>query len=852
MKQKIILSLVSLFMLMAVGAAIANYYLIDNTSELERIIRLHEVEQQGGFLLGDLWSIQADRVKSVLLLTLFIAVVLGTGIAVYLTRFVTRPVKELVDATRLITSGKLGGTITYKDNTEFGELAGHFNDMSAAIKESYEKVQEEIKGRWQAEDALSESMEYQNMILDSIRDPFCIIDSTYRIVKVNEAYAELKGRNADEIIGKRCCEILRDGELPCTNCIVKATFRSSDPCAKDKKLKFNDGSEIWVDIYTYPIMDNDGNVSHVIEYIRDITDRKITDEALRDSEERYILAARGANDGLWDWDLQAGSVYFSSRWKAMFGYAERDVGGDPNEWMNRIHPDDRMQVKAEINAHIDGQTAHFESEHRVLHKDGNYIWVLSRGLAVRDPSMKAYRMAGSITDMTTRKKAEEQLIFDAMHDELTGLPNRALFMDRLRHLVDREKRNTEYLFAVVFFDLDRFKVLNDSLGHLVGDKLLVSISRRLEECLRPGDTVARLGGDEFAILLEDLEDRKEAMVVVKRLQDKMLETFRLDGHDVFTSASVGIAFNEEGHEKAEHFLRNADIAMYYAKENGSGKFEIFDKGMYNEALTRLQLENDLRHALESNEFFLHYQPIVSVKTGRVKGMEALIRWQHPSRGLVPPTDFIYIAEETGMIVSIGEWALQEACSQLKIWQKRFASDIPLTMSVNVSSRQLLPGLIKNIKRILNRTAIEPGTLILEITETMLMKNAEYLAPLLQKLKNMNIKLHIDDFGSGYSSLSYLRYFPVDVLKIDRSFISGICTDSDNLQIVRAITALAHSLNMNVIAEGVETQEQIIKLKSLECDFMQGFYFSRPMDSNKIEELLRESRFDLLAYLSHNN
>jgi PAS domain S-box/diguanylate cyclase (GGDEF) domain len=568
----------------------------------------------------------------------------------------------------------------------------------------------------------------------------------------------------------------------------------------------------------------------------DISERKRAEESFRETAERYALAALGANDGLWDWNLKTKHIYFSPRWKAMLGCTEEEVGSVVEEWFNRVHPDDLSRLQGELNAHLEGASPHFQNEQRVLHKDGSYRWMLARGIAVPDQDGIPSRMAGSQTDITDQKLAQERLMHEAIHDVLTGLPNRALFMDLLDRSLGRAKRKEDYMFAVLFLDLDRFKVINDSLGHMIGDQLLIAIARRLNSCLRPGDTVARLGGDEFTIMLDDVKDLGDATRVAERIQQELTIPFNLSGQEVFISTSIGIALSATGYDRPEDVLRDADTAMYRAKSLGKARHEVFDKAMHARAVALLQLETDLRRAIERQEFKLYYQPTVSLKTGRILGFEALIRWQHPERGLVLPAEFIPHAEETGLIVPIGKWVLREACTQMRSWQERIGKT--LTMSVNVSPKQLMHiDLVEMIQQILAETELKPQNLILEVTETAIIENPESATRTLLQLKELNVHLHIDDFGTGYSSLSYLHRFPMDSLKIDRSFIGRMGSDEENLEIVRTIISLAHNIGMEVIAEGVETTEEVAQLRALQCEAGQGYYFSKPVEGRAAIALL---------------
>jgi len=566
---------------------------------------------------------------------------------------------------------------------------------------------------------------------------------------------------------------------------------------------------------------------------------------LRVSEARYALAAAGANDGLWDWDLQKGIVYFSARWKSILGYTGQEVGFGPEEWLERVHPADVDALRANIDQHIAGGSEHFQAEYRIRHKDGQYRWMLCRGLAVRDPGGAAIRLAGSHTDITDRRTAEERLWHDALHDSLTGLANRTMMLDRLRNCLLRSKRNPDYRFAVLFADLDRFKLINDSLGHEAGDQLLVGISRRLLQSIRATDSMAqleqtdisRLGGDEFVVLLDGLRNETDVLRVATRLQESLADPFNIDGKEVFTGMSIGIALGRPDYDKPEDILRDADTALYQGKSNGRGSCALFDATMHASAMSRWWIENALRRAAERGELRLVYQPIVSVRTGELQDLEALLRWQHPMRGAISPADFIPVAEEAGLIGPIGEWVLRTAIEQIRTWSPALDASPELSVAINVSGKQLSrSGLGDLVSRLLGERGVAAQRIRLEVTESALMEKG-VSQTMVARLVDLDLKLHLDDFGTGYSSLSYLHQLPVDALKIDRSFVSNMMTDATSASIVESIVALGHTLGAQVIAEGVETEEQLERLRRLKCDLAQGYYFSRPLEAEQVTALI---------------
>ncbi len=564
-------------------------------------------------------------------------------------------------------------------------------------------------------------------------------------------------------------------------------------------------------------------------------------ERLRESETRYALAAKGANDGLWDWDFATDDIYYSDRCMEILG-VELNTQERPTRdwWFERVHEDNKDEFLTEFTKHIKGETSNFHNEHQVLHCDGTYRWLMVRGIAVRDEEGRAFRLVGSLTDITERKIVEQKLAHDAMHDALTGVANRKCLINRLRRSLERMKFSKEYCFSALFIDLDRFKSINDSLGHQIGDELLVRITQKLSSLIRPSDLLARLGGDEFVILVENTHHKKQVKPIAERILKELQKPVFIEGQQIYASASIGIVFGSSDYEKAEDLVRDADFAMYRAKVKGKGRFEWFESKLQVGALSKLQLEMDLPRAIEKKEFLLHYQPIVSLDSEKIIGFESLIRWQHPIRGLIPPNEFIPIAEDTGLIKIIGKWGLFEACRQMAEWQAGNPAAKDLIISVNLSGCQLeQKDLIWQVKDILDLTGLQPKCLKLEITESVIMKNAEQAIETAQGLKEMGVRVSIDDFGTGYSSLSYLHRFPIETLKVDRSFINRIGGGDENEAIVQTIINLAANLGIDVVAEGIEKVEQLDFLRKVHCNYGQGFYYSRPVDNNSAGKLIDE-------------
>ena len=530
--------------------------------------------------------------------------------------------------------------------------------------------------------------------------------------------------------------------------------------------------------------------------------------------------------------------YVTPSVERVFGYSSDDIVG--KKFDELVHPDDVLQVLGYFKNLITKGGLSTSAEWRLRDKNGDWIFVENTGNnLLLDENVRG--IVVNSRNITDRRRTEDRMLHDAFHDALTGLPNRALFLDHLKLALSRAKRHSSSKFAVLFIDLDRFKYVNDSLGHYAGDLLLIEVARRIEKCLRPGDTVARLGGDEFTILLEDIGTLDDVTVIAERVQQKIFEPFDLDGREFITTVSIGIALGNPEYLNAENVLRDADTAMYHAKVAGKARFAVFDQDMHALVISTMETEADMRRAIEREEFFLLYQPIISTSKFTLAGFEALVRWQHPTRGIVPPDDFIPLAEETGLIVPMSLWIMHEVGRQCALWRELLPT-APLTVSINISCKHFQqPDLVEQVARVLHEAKLDAKSLKLEITESAMMENTERTAEKLKGLRGLGIELSLDDFGTGYSSLSYLHRFPLDTLKIDRSFVGHLDEEGEHYEIVRTIVSLAKSLGMKTVAEGVETEKQFIKLQELGCDYAQGFFFSKPLPVEAIDEMLTHMR-----------
>jgi diguanylate cyclase (GGDEF)-like protein/PAS domain S-box-containing protein len=717
------------------------------------------------------------------------------------------------------------------------------------LDKSYQELQQKLKQLKQENrelklelGQLKEREERFRQIAENVREVFFMISAqTDEILYISPAYEEVWGRSCESLYEnpESWLGAIHPEDSLQALATLETQFRTGDEFHEEYRIVRPDGSIRWIWVRAFPITDAVGEVNRFVGIAEDITDRKQAEEAMRKSEEQFRLIFEMAPIGMAITTLDGKLERVNQSLCDALGYTTEELIS--LTFAQIAHPEDREISIALEKQLLQGQESTFQIEQRYLAKDARVVDTLLTVTIVRDEHGNCLHFNNQIVDITERKKMERQLLYDALHDSLTGLPNRALFIDRLTQQLKKSKQQENYQFAVLFLDLDRFKVVNDSVGHLIGDLLLVEFARRLESCIRPTDTVARLGGDEFTILLENIKDVAETTIVAERIYEVLTIPFQIKNYELFATTSIGIALSINGYEKPEDILRDADLTMYSAKEQGKARYEVFDRSMHERAINRLQLETDLRWGLERREFLVYYQPITSLTTGKLAGFESLMRWQHPEKGLISPGDFIPVAEETGLIIPLGSWLLKESCRQLKSWQLKYPLHPNLKISVNLSAKQLTDvNLIEQIDRVLEETDLEGKYLKLEITESILMDNLDAATKMLLELRKRHIQLSIDDFGTGYSSLSYLHRFPVNTLKIDRSFINEMESKEENSAIVKAIVTLAHMLNMDVVAEGIETSSQLAQLKLLKCELGQGYLFSKPLSKEEVELLMAKT------------
>jgi len=688
-----------------------------------------------------------------------------------------------------------------------------------------ERLEDETRKRRSAEEALAKEREFSEAVLDSLAGAFYLVSPDGMILRWNTALVAAVGYTEAEIGAMNPLDFISAKDREAVDHAMRAVFEHGREMSIEAEIVDREGNVRPYALSGKPL--RVGNSTLMIGVARDITLRKRTEQQMARAKERLDLALSGSRLALWDWDLRMNRVYFNESWSSIIGAEPRESTFTGDEVIEWNHPDDRGVFTAALGNATKGVSDDFDCEFRVRNSAGEWIWIHSRGkVTQRDASGKALRMTGTSNNVSKRKRAEERAEFLATRDALTGLPNRVLLHDRLEQSVFNAARHHTG-FGFMFIDLDRFKTINDSLGHQVGDELLKRVALRLTACVRATDTVARLGGDEFAVILENLgnDDDEGAQQVAEKMIASMGAPMLIESQHLSTSCSIGISLYPADGKDSATLMKNADVAMYYAKEKGRNNYQFFSGDMNTRAQERLSVENYLRLALRRNELVLHYQPRMRMSDGALVGVEALIRWQHPRRGLLGPGKFIGVAEDSGLIVPIGEWVLEHACAQLGEWHRTL--DPGLRMSVNISVGQVADGerLYRAVEGSVKGSGVDPATLELELTESHLMQNIAEKAALLNRLGELGVGLAIDDFGTGYSSLSYLKTLPVDSIKIDSSFVRDIHSDANDEAIIKAILAMAHSLHLTVVAEGVETEEQFRALRELGCDEYQGYHTS---------------------------
>jgi diguanylate cyclase (GGDEF)-like protein/PAS domain S-box-containing protein len=699
-----------------------------------------------------------------------------------------------------------------------------------------------LAGQQKAEAALRVTEESYRSLFDGVPTGLYRTTPAGRLLDANDSLVRILGYpDRETLLGANVGDIYRDpADRQRWQRVVEAEGGSGVQTFEAQVRRHN-GTVIWVRFSLRAFRDEAGRVVRYEGALEDVTDRRRAEEGLRASEERFRALVQNASDMITVLETGGTVRYASPSHQRLLGHAPEELAG--RNLLDLVHSEDRPLVDNALQCLVDLPDENLTIEYRCQHRNGTWRMIESTASNLLEhPAVTGIVLNSH--DITDRKRAEERLLHDALHDELTSLPNRALFMDRLWQAMERTRREPDRLTAVLFLDVDQFKIVNDSLGHLVGDELLVQIARSLSTVLRPMDTIARIGGDEFAILLEGGHGIDDAVNVANRIHERLAAPINLGGHEVVITASIGIAVHTPDYEKPEDLLRDADTAMYRAKGSGRACHVVFNRGMHHFVLARLQLESDLRRAIERGQIQVHYQPFVDLATGTVMGLEALMRWNHPRRGTIFPEDFLAVAEETGLILPVGQHVVLQACRRVRELQLKYPEHRHLRLSVNLSNKQFFQAnLDEQVAAALAASGLAPEHLGLEITEGVIVRHAESASRRFARLKALGVQLYLDDFGKGYSSLNYLHRYPMDVLKIDRSFVARLDEEESNLSIVAAIVTLGHQLGMEVVAEGIQSLEHVAKLRGLGCEYGQGFFFSHPVDGDEVEELITRAISD---------
>ncbi|WP_097459340.1 GGDEF and EAL domain-containing protein [Mangrovitalea sediminis] len=661
-------------------------------------------------------------------------------------------------------------------------------------------------------------------------------DSSGTLVYANPRLCQILGRELDDLLGQDFRQFLYSNDRALYQHRIWSPQRTSQ---LQLRCVTGSGEQRHINLDEVALGDPKASTAS-IGAVTDITDIKATELALQDSEARWQFALQGSGNGVWDWNIRTNTAWFSAQWGEILGYQPEDIGSHVEEWVNRVHPDDLATAEAEVERHLKGETLFYQSEHRLRCKNGEYLWVLDRGKIIeRDSDGTPVRMIGTHTDISDRKRSDARIQFLAYHDSLTELPNRAYLQEQLHLRLNQLLRDEEQC-ALLFLDLDRFKIINDSLGHTLGDEILREVARRLRRCLREGDILARLGGDEFVILMGNSKGTTEHVALsARRVAEKVLGTFSepflVGDHQVTSGTSIGIVLFPADGRSVREILQHADAAMYEAKRTGRNTYHFFEGVLEQQVRRRLTLENALRQAIERDEgLTLHYQPKLALPGNELLGVEALIRWHHQGQW-ISPGEFIPVAEDSGLIISLGEWVLERICTQILFWRERGLLAEDKHIAVNISALHFSQkSFASMLLDLLNHHRIPGSAIEIELTESVFMQHLEQARATMLELRDFGIRFAVDDFGTGYSSLAYLRQLPVDVLKIDQTFVRDMVSNSNDAAIVRTIVAMAHSLGLKAVAEGVETEEQLRLLRDLGCEGYQGFLYSKPMAPGDLE------------------